>query len=118
MPNIRIMLWLALAAILYLNYEAWVRDYPDIAAAAGAAATPSTAPALGESVPQAAVPATPAAAGAADLQQSIPVPQAAASAVPSAPQTDSRAHQQQATVSTEQQAQPAHSPLMPLRFPA
>ena len=91
MPNIRIMLWLALAAILYLNYEAWVRDYPDIAAAAGAAATPSTAPALGESVPQAAVPATPAAAGAADLQQSIPVPQAAASAVPSAPATVSAA---------------------------
>ena len=32
MPNTRIMLWLALAAILYLNYEAWMKDYQAIAA--------------------------------------------------------------------------------------
>lgn len=28
MPNTRVMLWVALAAILFLNYEAWMRDYP------------------------------------------------------------------------------------------
>jgi YidC/Oxa1 family membrane protein insertase len=28
MPNIRVMLWAALAAILFLNYEAWMKDYP------------------------------------------------------------------------------------------
>ena len=27
MANTRLMLWVALAAILYLNYEAWTRDY-------------------------------------------------------------------------------------------
>ena len=27
MPNTRLMLWFAFAAILYLNYEAWMRDY-------------------------------------------------------------------------------------------
>ena len=27
MPNTRIMLWVAFAAILYLNYEAWMHDY-------------------------------------------------------------------------------------------
>ena len=27
MPNTRLMLWIALAAILYLNYEAWMHDY-------------------------------------------------------------------------------------------
>jgi len=28
MPNTRMLLWIALAAILYLNYEAWMHDYP------------------------------------------------------------------------------------------
>ncbi len=28
MANTRVMLWIALAAILFLNYEAWMRDYP------------------------------------------------------------------------------------------
>ncbi len=28
MPNIRVMLWAALAAVLFLNYEAWMQDYP------------------------------------------------------------------------------------------
>ena len=27
MANTRIMIWFAFAAILYLNYEAWIRDY-------------------------------------------------------------------------------------------
>ena len=33
MANTRLMLWVALAAILYLNYEAWMRDYREPAAA-------------------------------------------------------------------------------------
>jgi YidC/Oxa1 family membrane protein insertase len=64
MPNIRVMLWAALAAILFLNYEAWMQDYPASPAsgtpAAGTSSTAvgSNAPAssLGESVPQAAPP--------------------------------------------------------------
>src|ERR1700730_6077357 len=74
MPNIRVMLWAALAAILFLNYEAWMQDYPaSPATGAPGAGTSSTAagsnaPAskLGDSVPQAAAPsaAPPAAAKA------------------------------------------------------
>lgn len=73
MPNTRIMLWLALAAILYLNYEAWMRDYQEPAAAAGVPNSQSAAPALGESVPQAAVTQAPT---ASSLTQSIPAPPA------------------------------------------
>ncbi len=77
MPNIRIMLWVALAAILYLNYDAWMRDYGAPAAnapvstttaAPGSASNPTPAPVtLGDTVPQAAAPAavTPAPAGIA-----------------------------------------------------
>ena len=54
--NIRLLLWATLAALLYLNYEAWMHDYPatpaDASNAAPASAKP--APALGDSVPQAA----------------------------------------------------------------
>jgi YidC/Oxa1 family membrane protein insertase len=68
MPNTRMMLWIALAAILYFNYDAWVRDYgtpsaPPSAsqpAASGNQATAppaAAAPALGDTVPQAAAPA-------------------------------------------------------------
>jgi YidC/Oxa1 family membrane protein insertase len=72
MPNIRIMLWAALAAILFLNYEAWMQDYPaSPAAGAPAAGTSSStaggnAPAsrLGDSVPQAAAPPSAASAAA------------------------------------------------------
>jgi YidC/Oxa1 family membrane protein insertase len=57
------LLWIALAAILYLNYEAWMHDYPaskerdtagQSATGAGGAGT------LGDSVPQAASSAAPA----------------------------------------------------------
>src|SRR5260370_6385757 len=77
MPNIRVMLWAALAAILFLNYEAWIQDYPasPASASAGSPAGPSStaaggnAPAgkLGDAVPQAAAPsaAAPSAAHAA-----------------------------------------------------
>ena len=64
MPNTRMLLWFALAAILYLNYETWMHDYP----AAGAQSSlsqpvsgaPSNASSLGDSVPQAASVAQPA----------------------------------------------------------
>jgi YidC/Oxa1 family membrane protein insertase len=90
------MMWVALAAVLYLNYEAWMRDYgtpaPAQVSAPGASvptlgstgtaapgtAAPGTAPTLGESVPRAAGPA-PAAAPVANT------PPAPASAVSPAP---------------------------------
>ncbi len=71
MPNTRVMLWIALAAILFLNYEAWMRDYPALSvadtsgAAPGASATPYT---LGNTVPGAA---PVAAAGAGDAQSVV-----------------------------------------------
>src|ERR1700675_4992479 len=83
MPNIRVMLWAALAAILFLNYEAWMQDYPASPATGAPAGTSSTAagsnaPAskLGDSVPQAAAPsaAVPAAATAAAPLGGAPMP--------------------------------------------
>ena len=85
MPNIRMMLWIALAAILYLNYDAWMRDYGTAPASvsptagSGSNANPSSAPArtLGETVPQASAPAPSAAqapavaAGAAALPTAV-----------------------------------------------
>jgi YidC/Oxa1 family membrane protein insertase len=71
MPNTRVMLWIALAAILFLNYEAWMRDYPAPDVAASAASTggaSGTANTLGNSVPGAPAPrnaATPPNAAAA-----------------------------------------------------
>jgi YidC/Oxa1 family membrane protein insertase len=68
------LLWVALAAILYLNYEAWMHDYP----AAGTRDTvsqsaPGTAGTLGDSVPQAASSApTPATAPTAAAPAAVP----------------------------------------------
>jgi YidC/Oxa1 family membrane protein insertase len=65
MPNTRVLLWFALAAILFYGYQAWMHDYPpsgarDSVQTAGGA--PGTAATLGDSVPQAAsTAATPAA---------------------------------------------------------
>ena len=56
MPNIRLILWGVLAALLFLNYQTWVHDYETAPPAAQTAGTQSSgAPAnpLGESVPQA-----------------------------------------------------------------
>ena len=72
MPNIRMLLWVALAAILYLNYETWMHDYPASGAPSGlsqsAGGAPGAAGTLGERLPQAAnpamLPATPAVAPA------------------------------------------------------
>ena len=86
MPNIRILLWLALAAILYFNYDAWMRDYGapvagapiSTATAPGNHASPNPAPAatLGDTIPQ----ATPAAATPAQSTPGAAMPPAAAGA--------------------------------------
>jgi len=67
MPNTRMLLWFALAVILYFCYETWMHDYP----AAGAQTSLSqpvnaagNASALGDSVPQAASTAQPTTAPA------------------------------------------------------
>ena len=73
MPNIRVMLWVAFAALLYLNYEAWNHDYAAPAPILGAGTASPPARTLGDSIPQSAnpqpgatppVPSLPAAAGA------------------------------------------------------
>jgi YidC/Oxa1 family membrane protein insertase len=80
MPNIRIMLWAALAAILFLNYEAWMRDYPAQGALGTPAATAgSPSNTLGESVPQAGVPS------AGTVAPAVAVPSTAASPGGAAP---------------------------------
>jgi YidC/Oxa1 family membrane protein insertase len=79
-PNIRLILWGVLAAILFLNYETWMHDYAPPTAAissptsaggtSGGAAAGNT---LGDSVPQAATPSGPTAVAA-------PIPDAPAAA--------------------------------------
>ena len=75
MPNLRITLWVALAAMLYLNYGAWMKDY----GAASAAAMPGTAQ------PQATA-AKNARSFADTVPQASPTPSAApASTAPATP---------------------------------
>jgi len=89
------MLWVALAAILYLNYEAWMRDYsepapsaaapsaaaPSAAGAPSAAAAPAPANSLADSIPKAGSAAAPSAApsGAGTAPPAPAVPAAAGS---------------------------------------
>src|SRR5450631_4440957 len=76
MPNTRVILLAALAAILFLNYEAWMHDYPASTLAGTELSTvdgAATASRLGESVPQASL----AAPGSAPPQSSAPPPPAA-----------------------------------------
>ncbi|HEV7632552.1 MAG TPA: membrane protein insertase YidC [Steroidobacteraceae bacterium] len=68
MNNPRIFLWVALALILFVNYETWMRDYATRPAAtvAGKAGTSAAAPAeLGETLPTAGQTEPAAAAGTA-----------------------------------------------------
>jgi YidC/Oxa1 family membrane protein insertase len=60
MPNIRLMLWGVLAAILFLNYQTWMHDYEPPATLPGAQTSSGTAPSasapantLADSLPQA-----------------------------------------------------------------
>ena len=73
MANTRIMLWFAFVAMLYLNYDAWVRDYQ---APAVTAAVPS--PAAGASAPKSLADTPPTApnktAAAAASAAPVPIP--------------------------------------------
>ncbi len=65
MPNTRILLWFALAAILFYNYQAWMHDYPapgSPGAVSQSVGAPGAGATLGDSVPQAASAAATAAA--------------------------------------------------------
>ncbi len=66
MSNPRLFLWLAFGAVLFLNYEAWMRDYAPVASAsvAAPAAPASVGGSLADSVPTISA-AAPAAAGSA-----------------------------------------------------
>jgi YidC/Oxa1 family membrane protein insertase len=79
------LLWIALAAILYLNYEAWMHDYPSATrdAAALSAGVSGAGGTLGDSLPQAAsgapLTATPATTPAAPPADSFSAPPVSAS---------------------------------------
>jgi YidC/Oxa1 family membrane protein insertase len=82
MPNTRVMLWVALAAILFLNYEAWIKDYPPESSAVAGQPSSVAPPAhtFGESLPSAA-PASAAGASpsaAASPPAAVPPPADAA----------------------------------------
>src|ERR1700676_4651786 len=100
MPNTRMLLWFALAAILYFNYEAWTHDYPAPgtpgAAAQSAAGAPGTAATLGDSVPQ-----------AASTARTIAPPATSASAPVSAPPTPDSFPALPASAASAQDASPA-----------
>ncbi|MDP9083054.1 MAG: membrane protein insertase YidC [Pseudomonadota bacterium] len=82
MPNIRMLLWIALAAILYMNYELWMHDYqaPPAAVAPSLSGTAAHSDTLGDAVPQATSVTTPPAAPPATLGTTQPVIAAATSA--------------------------------------
>ena len=93
MPNIRMLLWGALAALLYLNYEAWLHDYPAAGApgvAVSAVGTPGSA-GLGDSVPQdASTAAVPPAAGGSSTGGSSAAPAASAFGAPPSADADAQ----------------------------
>ena len=79
MANTRLMLWFAFAAILYLNYEAWMRDYQQPASAAAVtmpAGGVSASKSLADTLPTA--PTTPITPGTA-------TPAASTGSAPAAP---------------------------------
>lgn len=77
--NLRLFLWLGLALAIWLNVEAWLKDYGTPATAGAPTATaPAPAPGLASSVPD-AVPASRLA------EQPAPAAVAATGAVPAAP---------------------------------
>ena len=83
MANTRIMIWFAFAAILYLNYEAWIRDYQAPASTAAVTTTAGSAPAsksLADTVPTAS--STAAAPGATPSTAAAPSTGSAPAAPP------------------------------------
>jgi YidC/Oxa1 family membrane protein insertase len=89
MPNIRLMLWGVLAAILFLGYQTWMHDYEPqgstIAAVGSGAPAAPPASTLGDTVPEAAAPAPATPTQAADVAPpatGAPATQAAPTAAP------------------------------------
>ncbi len=80
MPNQRVFLWLALGALLFLNYESWMRDFaPPVSPSTQAAppSQPAASRALTESVPNVSGAREPAqGASAASAQQPSQAPPA------------------------------------------
>src|ERR1700683_4720899 len=77
MNNPRTLLWFALAAILFVNYQAWMKDYPaESSAPTHAAAAPgspaSTAPGLGTAGPQDFGGSAPPSTGSAAAEKATP----------------------------------------------
>src|SRR5271170_2406473 len=77
MPNTRVLLWFALAAILFYNYQAWMHDYPATGTAGSinqsATGASGSAGTLGDSLPQAGNPAPlPAAAAPSPAAAALP----------------------------------------------
>jgi YidC/Oxa1 family membrane protein insertase len=81
MPNIRLMLWGVLAAILFLNYQTWLHDYEPPVSTVQTSAAPAGAPAstLGDSVPQPTVTAPTAAPPTANAPAAAPASSAPSS---------------------------------------
>lgn len=75
LTNLRPFLWVALALILFVNYETWQKDYPPAAAVVAAPGSPAAAPL--DAAPPAAPSATEAAATGA-LASAAPSPAAVA----------------------------------------
>jgi YidC/Oxa1 family membrane protein insertase len=74
---VRWLLWGALAALLFMNYEAWMRDYPPTPATVGTSADSAggkPANALGDSVPLAASAPATAAPAASDTNAAAGAP--------------------------------------------
>src|SRR5580658_8918297 len=71
MPNTRMLLWFALAAILYFNYEAWMHDYPAGTPGPAPASTPAAADTF--AAPPASAAAAPDATSPAQLHVSTDV---------------------------------------------
>jgi YidC/Oxa1 family membrane protein insertase len=106
MPNTRILLWAALAAILYLNYEAWMHDYQAPAPATTgrpAAGAPGGAGTLGDSVPEASstAPQPPTPAPPAPTATAAPEPFAAVPATAAAAPAEAAASGQSLQVATD-----------------
>jgi YidC/Oxa1 family membrane protein insertase len=86
MANTRIMLWFALFAILYLNYQTWMKDYSapvvstTVTAAAGSASAPKS---LADTLPSA--PVAPAAAASPRGSATPPASDASGSVPPNEP---------------------------------
>ncbi len=82
MTNPRALLWLGLALLLWLNVNAWIKDYSTPAGAATPATTAAAVPGAAET------PATNATTAAANLSDELPDVAAASATAPAAAATD------------------------------